>query len=81
MLGTVPRGEKWPLLSSYVPPRKQGSQVSKTDLRRCGLTQRLRGVVVGQANVGSVLIPPHVALGKLWPFSVSPFHHVKWHCG
>lgn len=76
MLGTVPRSAKWPLLSGCVPPRKQGSKVSKTDFRSCGLTPGLRGLALAQANVGSVLIPPHVTFGQLMSLlsaSVSSF--------
>ena len=43
---------------------------SKTDFRTCGLTQGLRGLALGQANVGSALIPSHVALGISCPCSV-----------
>lgn len=70
MLGTVPRSAKWSLLSGCIPPSKQGSWLSKTDFRTCGLTQGLRGLALGQANVGSALIPSHVALGISWPCSV-----------
>lgn len=64
MLGTVPKSAKWPLLSGCIPPSKPGSKVSKTDFRRCGLTQGLGGLALGQANVGSAGFRPIVTLGS-----------------
>lgn len=49
------------------PHRPSKAAETKTGFWRCELTQGLGGLALGQANVGSILIPSHVTWATPFP--------------